>query len=87
MFAGSDKGAERLAVVYTVMGSCPMQGVDPLAWTTDVIAKLQSGWPLSRLDELLPDVWKQPAIVSAGDPASANEAEAAVAPPAAAVTP
>ena len=34
-----------------------MQGVDPLAWTTAVIAKLQSGWPLSHLDELLPDVW------------------------------
>ena len=87
LFAGSDKGAERLAVVYTVMGSCHMQDVDPLAWTTDVIAKLQSGWPLSRLDELLPDVWKKPGIVSAGDAAPANEAEAAVAPPAVAATP
>ena len=64
-----------------------MQDVDPLAWTTDVIAKLQSGWPLSRLDELLPDVWKKPGIVSAGDAAPANGAEAAVAPPAAAATP
>jgi hypothetical protein len=64
-----------------------MQGVDPLAWTTDVIAKLQSGWPLSRLDELLPDVWKKPEIVAAGHAAPVNQAEAAVAPPAAAVTP
>lgn len=85
LFAGSDKGAERLAVVYTVLGSCHMQGVDPLAWTTDVIAKLQGGWPLSRLDELLPDVWKMPGLVSAGDAAPANEA--AVAPPAVAATP
>ena len=37
LFAGSDKGAERLAVVYTVLGSCHMQGVDPLAWTTDPV--------------------------------------------------
>src|SRR4029079_14493235 len=39
-FAGSDKGAERLAVGYTVFGACRMHGVDPLAWATDVIAKL-----------------------------------------------
>ena len=64
-----------------------MQGVDPLAWTTAVIAKPRSGWPLSRLDELLPDVWKKPGIVSAGDAAPANGAKAAIAPPAAAATP
>jgi transposase len=60
LFAGSDKGAERLAVGYTVFGSCHKQGVNPLAWATDVIAKLQDGWPLSRLDELLPDRWVEP---------------------------
>jgi len=59
LFAGSDKGAERLAVGYTVFGSCHMHGVNPLAWATDVITKLQDGWPRSRLDELLPDRWGQ----------------------------
>jgi len=57
LFAGSDKGAERLAIGYTVLASCRMHGIDPLAWTTDVIRKLQDGWPRSRLDELLPDAW------------------------------
>jgi transposase len=57
LFAGSDKGAERLAVGYTIFGACRMHGVDPLAWATDVISKLQQGWPRSRLDELLPDAW------------------------------
>jgi transposase len=57
LFAGSDKGAERLAVAYTIFGSCHLNGVDPLAWCTDVIGKLQAGWPMSRLDELLPDAW------------------------------
>lgn len=57
LFAGSDKGAERLAVGYTIFGSCRMHGVNPLAWATDVIGKLQAGWPRSRLDELLPDAW------------------------------
>jgi transposase len=57
LFAGSDKGAERLAIAYTLFGSCHMNGVNQLAWATDVLGKLQDGWPMARLDELLPDVW------------------------------
>lgn len=57
LFAGSEKGAERLAVAYTVFGSCHLNGVNPLEWATDVLGKLQAGWPQSRLDELLPDAW------------------------------
>jgi transposase len=57
LFAGSEKGAERLAIAYTVFGSCHMHGVNQLAWATDVLGKLQDGWPMARLDELLPDAW------------------------------
>lgn len=69
LFAGSDKGAQRLAVGYTIFGSCRMHGVNPLAWATDVIGKLQAGWPRGRLDELLPDAWARSsrAAPSAGD--------------------
>jgi transposase len=65
LFAGSDKGAERLAVAYTVFGSCHLNGVDPLAWATDVISKLQAGWPRSRLDELLPGAYAKTLTTSA----------------------
>ncbi len=57
LFAGSDAGAERIAVAYTVLGTCHKNGVDPLAYLTDVITKLQAGWPVARLDELLPYNW------------------------------
>jgi transposase len=57
LFAGSEKGAARLAVGYTVFGTCEMLGVNPLEWATDVIEKLQAGWSKARLDELLPDAW------------------------------
>lgn len=69
LFAGSDKGAERLATGYTIFGSCRMHGVNPLAWATDVISKLQAGWTRSRLDELLPDAWakRSPADGAAPD--------------------
>jgi len=58
LFAGSDAGAKRLAVAYTVLGSCHMNDVNPLAYLTDVIEKLQNGWPKSRLNELLPHRWR-----------------------------
>ncbi|XXY65817.1 IS66 family transposase [Sorangium sp. So ce291] len=64
LFAGSDKGAERLAVGYTVFGSCRVHGINPLAWATDVIGKLQAGWSRERLDELLPDAWAQAPLVA-----------------------
>ncbi len=57
LFAGSDDGAHRLAVLYTVLASAKMNGLNPLAYMTDVITKLQSGLPMARLDELLPHVW------------------------------
>jgi transposase len=67
LFAGSEKGAERLAVGYTVFGTCDMLGVNPLAWATDVITKLQVGWPKTRLDELLPDAWAEARTPPASD--------------------
>ena len=62
LFAGSDAGADRIATASTLLGSAHMNGLDPLAYLTDVITKLQAGWPMARIDELLPDVWaKSPA--------------------------
>jgi transposase len=79
LFAGSDKGAERLAIAYTVLGSCHMQGANPLAWATDVIGKLQDGWPLARLDELLPDAWAKTMAVPAGQASPTDDAIATAA--------
>jgi transposase len=62
LFAGSDKGAERIATAYTILGTCHMNDVNPLAYLTDVIDKIQNGWPTARLDELLPDRWTPTAV-------------------------
>lgn len=58
LFAGSESGAIRIAVAYTILGTCHKHGVDPQAYLTDVITKLQAGWPQARIDELLPPFWK-----------------------------
>ncbi len=40
------------------MATCELNGVEPTAWFTDVIAKIQTKqWPHGRLRELAPDEW------------------------------
>jgi transposase len=58
LFAGSDAGARRLAVGYTIIQTCLLNGVNPEEYMADVIVKLQGGWLKSRLHELLPDQWQ-----------------------------
>ena len=57
LFAGSDAGGERAAIIYTVLGSCKTAGVDPFAYLRDVLDKIANGWPAKRIDELLPQAW------------------------------
>jgi transposase len=59
LFAGSDEGAERTAILYSVLGSCALADVNPWAYLRDVLMKLAGDWPYSRLDELLPAEWKR----------------------------
>ena len=57
LFAGSDDGAERAAVAYTILATCRMHGVEPFGYISDVLRKLSAGWPMSRIDELVPGTW------------------------------
>lgn len=60
LFAGSDAGAERAAVLYSLMRTCALHGVDAHAYLADILRKLASGWPAKRLDDLLPENWSPP---------------------------
>lgn len=57
LFAGSDTGAERAAILYTVITSAKLHGLDPHTYLRDVLTKLGAAWPNRRLDELMPDRW------------------------------
>lgn len=57
LFTGSARGGARLADAYTVVESCRLLGISPREYLTDVLAKLEAGWPRTRLRELLPDAW------------------------------
>jgi len=58
LFAGSDAGARRAAVIYSVLGSCVLCDVEPWAYLRAVLLTLNgTSFPQSRVRELLPDVW------------------------------
>jgi transposase len=57
LFAGSDRGGERAAVMYSLIVSAKMNDVDPQAWLAHVLANIAQ-YPASRLDELLPWYWR-----------------------------
>jgi transposase len=58
LFAGSDRGGQRAAVMYALIVTAKMNDVDPQAWLADVLARI-ADHPASKLDELLPWNWKQ----------------------------
>jgi len=47
-------GIEAIAGFYTNFSTCALHGINPRRHLTDVLTKLGTGWPASRLDELLP---------------------------------
>lgn len=57
LFAGSERGGQRAATMYTLIVSAKMNDIDPQAWLADVLARLPN-MPVSRVPELLPWYWK-----------------------------
>ena len=56
LFAGSDRGGERAAIMYTLIQTARLNGVDPQAWLADVLASVNDH-TIQDLDELLPWNW------------------------------
>ena len=58
LFAGSDRGGQRAAFMYSLIVSAKLNDVDPQAWLADVLARI-ADHPANRLDELLPWNWRK----------------------------
>src|SRR5579864_4454686 len=56
LFCGSDRGGRRAAAMYSLIVTAKINGVDPQAWLTDILARI-AAHPAHRLDELLPWNW------------------------------
>jgi transposase len=57
LFAGSDRGGDRAALMYTLIQTARLNDVDPQAWLADVLARLNEH-PIRNLDQLLPWTWR-----------------------------
>jgi transposase len=57
LFAGSDEGGRRLAILQTLIICCDLVGAPPFAYLRDLFGKLAAGWPHARVAELLPAAW------------------------------
>ena len=57
LFAGSDRGGERAAVMLTLIQTAKLNDVDPQAWLADVLARI-ADHKITDLAALLPWNWK-----------------------------
>jgi transposase len=58
LFAGSDRGGQRAAAMYSIVVTAKMNDVDPQAWLADVLTRIAEH-PAHRLDELMPWNWQR----------------------------
>ena len=58
LFAGSDGGAERWAIVSSLITTAKLNDVEPFAYLRDVLQRMVNGHKSNRLDDLLPWNWK-----------------------------
>ena len=57
LFAGSDKGAQHAAIIYSLIETCKQNGVNAFDYLKDVLTRLPSHLN-NKLDELLPYHWQ-----------------------------
>jgi transposase len=57
LFVGHEQAGENLAGLYALVASCEANGINPELYLADVLLRVQSH-PNSRIDELLPHLWK-----------------------------
>jgi len=59
LFAGSDRGGNAAAVIYSLIETCKLNHLNPYDYLRDVLARLPNTL-MRDIDELLPQNWKSP---------------------------
>jgi len=57
LFAGSHAAAQRIAVFYSLLGSCKLHDIEPYSYLKDILERLPNH-PIIEIDQLLPHRWK-----------------------------
>ena len=54
LFAGSDGGGRTWATIATLLQTCKMNNVDPVAWLTQTLGRIANLWPSAEINALMP---------------------------------
>lgn len=63
LFAGSHNAAQRSAMIYSLLGTCRINNINPYDWLRDVFEKIPTH-PINKIEDLLPHNWKQSHLIS-----------------------
>jgi transposase len=58
LFAGSHEAAKRSGMLYSLLGTCKMHGIEPYSWLKDVLQTI-ADHPINKISELFPHRWKK----------------------------
>jgi transposase len=64
LFSGSDRGGTTAAVIFSMIASCKLTGVEPWTWMRDVLRRIPD-ITVSHLPDLLPDRWQESPDIAA----------------------
>lgn len=56
LFAGSHRAAQNAAMLYSFLGTCKINNINPYVWLEDVLTRIPNH-PVNKLQELLPHKW------------------------------
>jgi transposase len=65
LFAGSDGSGEHGAIIASLLETSKLNGLDPLAYFTDTLAKIVNGHPNNQIDDLMPCTYAPAATLRA----------------------
>jgi len=65
LFAGHELGAENWALLASIVATCKLNDVDPVAYIAATLTAIIAGHPMSRIDDLMPWRFDQPASPAA----------------------
>lgn len=57
LFCGSEEGAKRTAIIYSLIATCKLNDINPFEYLTDVLAKIPD-YPVKNIRDLTPIAWK-----------------------------
>jgi hypothetical protein len=58
LFAGSHEAAKRSGMLYSLLGTCKMHGIEPYSWLKDVLHRI-ANHPVNKIQDLLPNRYKK----------------------------